>query len=71
MNVKEIVSKYLTDNGYDGLFDSDGGFGCSSDDLYMCCECFENCEPMYKSPCSEKYDYYIGPNRLEKEDKNV
>ena len=34
MNTKGIVKKWLTDNGYDGLYE--GGCGCRKSDLFPC-----------------------------------
>ena len=51
MTVKEIVEKYLKDNGYTGLVNSDGECGCEIDDLFPCGELYpECCEPGYKCP---------------------
>ena len=46
MTVKEIVKKYLEDNGYDGLCTFD--CGCPIDDLIPCGDCFESCVPGHK-----------------------
>jgi hypothetical protein len=47
MNVKEIVKKYLGDNGYGGLCND--YCGCTKENLILCCsEGIENCEPGYK-----------------------
>ena len=37
MNVREIMLKYLKDNGYDGLYsDECGGCGCNLESLMVC-----------------------------------
>lgn len=46
MNCKEIIKKYLDDNGYDGLCHDE--CGCLKDDLYPCGECFDVCKPGHK-----------------------
>lgn len=47
MTVKEIITAYLKENGYDGLCRDD--CGCSLSDLVPCNgECWEDCEPGYK-----------------------
>ena len=59
--VKEIVLKYLQENGYDGLFTED--CGCELSDLMPCSyDCLEYCEAGYKQPCDcgEGCDWHIG-----------
>jgi hypothetical protein len=46
MNIKEIITKYLTENGYDGLCGKN--CGCLVDDLCPCDEIMNECEPGYK-----------------------
>jgi len=47
MTAREIVEKYLRDNGYDGLCGEE--CGCSIDDLMPCdYDCTSGCEPGYK-----------------------
>ncbi len=49
MNIKEIVIKYLRDNGYDGMYCPDEPCGCELSDLAPCgCECWEDCLPGVK-----------------------
>lgn len=50
MNLKEIVKKYLKENGYDGLFTN--LCECLLDDL-MTCKCYNNCEAGYIHHCNE------------------
>ena len=52
MNVKEIVKKYLDENGFDGLYND--RCGCEKDDLMLCNENLEKCKPGYKRKFSEK-----------------
>jgi hypothetical protein len=70
MTVQEIVSKYLEDNGYDGLFSVEGdGCACRRDAL-MPCKCewepLTDCEAGYLRPCPKEcreHDFHIGPSR--------
>ena len=48
MTLKEIVKKYLADNGYGGLHNDD--CGCFDDDLFPCDGPCDTCEPAYKVP---------------------
>ena len=45
MNVKEIVKKYLEDNGYDGLVGDE--CGCRLDELFIC-DSLDDCVPGHK-----------------------
>jgi hypothetical protein len=74
MNGREIVEKYLRENGYDGLCGDE--CGCLVDDLMPCGETLEWCEPGYKVPCDEdncpvdgKCDWHVSPTREEKSEK--
>lgn len=50
MTVKEIVEKYLRDNGYEGLAGDD--CGCGLDDLAPCDNGFPSeCVPAYRVMC--------------------
>jgi len=51
MNIRQIVEKYLRDNGYDGLAGCDSG--CSLDDLMPCEEPREDCVAGRKVPCAK------------------
>jgi len=48
MDVVQIVSKYLIDNGFDGLVDDMGECGCEITDLMPCCSPCGGCAPGYK-----------------------
>ena len=67
MTVKEIVEKYLKDNGFDGLYQDDI-CGCLSNDLAPCCESFITCCPGYKT-LTENEDFIhsggwlVGPEK--------
>ena len=52
MTVKEIVEKYLRENGYDGLAGED--CGCGLDDLAPCESCTFECVPAYRVMCNGK-----------------
>ena len=47
MNVKKIVSEYLTANGYGGLHCPITGCGCKLDYLMPCNEVVVMCKPAY------------------------
>lgn len=53
MNVKEIVTKYLEDNGFDGLMD-DYDCVCDLNDLMPCVERSILCEPAVIIPCKKE-----------------
>jgi hypothetical protein len=69
MNVKEIIIKYLKENGYDGLCTDD--CGCQISDLCPCGNNIELCGPGYKHKCREEYycdcdipyDFTIKPSK--------
>jgi len=59
MTAKEIITDYLRQHGYDGLFNP-GVCGCTIEDLGCCeCDCM-SCQPGYQhaDPTGE-YDYII------------
>lgn len=68
MDVKDIIIKFLEENGYDGLFNSDGECACEISDLIPCCEACDQCEPGYKWPSNEEYDFRIGREKYSGED---
>jgi len=62
--VHEIVSSWLEDHGFDGLFDGNTGedtCACLVDDLFPCDSPGENCKAGYKVPCDcgEKHGFHI------------
>jgi hypothetical protein len=57
MKVKEIILKYLKDNGYEGLVNEDAECGCELEDLMCCDNSCENCEPGYKHKCPEGHEF--------------
>jgi hypothetical protein len=51
MTVKEIVEKYLKDNGYDGLYSPYDECGCKIEHLFVCgAECTD-CKAGYLKDC--------------------
>lgn len=50
MNVKEIIAKWLKDNGYDGLRSDGEECGCKVDDLFPCDGPVDTCLPGYEGP---------------------
>ena len=63
MTVREIIKKYLEDNGFDGLCNINVECGCRLDDL---CPCQENCflcEPGYDQGPSKGGDFFIYPGK--------
>jgi len=63
MDIVEIVTKYLQDNGYDGLFCEDE-CACLLPNVFPCGESFLTCEAGYKIPCPEdcgEHSWHIGP----------
>ncbi len=60
MTAKEIVSKYLQDNGFDGLANpGECNEGCILSDLLPCDSMTVYCEPAYrtKTPTDSRMDY--------------
>lgn len=56
MEVIEIIKKYIEDNGYDGLYQTEGECACKIDDLYPCGEGGLECNVGYKTPCPKIED---------------
>lgn len=56
MNVKEIVDKYLVDNGFEGLFNADDECACEICDLAPCGAMNEECAAGYRVPCDADPD---------------
>jgi hypothetical protein len=54
MTAREIIEKYLKDNGYDGLCNSDVECGCDLDELAPCDSNMLDCEPAYKHICTDE-----------------
>lgn len=59
MTVKDIILKYLKENGYDGLCHNLYGCGCTLDNLMVCNKPLLDCQAGYMSiPNSEEENYY-------------
>ena len=66
LDVKEIVGKYLKDEGFDGLYSYGGECACMLDDLAPCLELGSDCIAGYHGPCPEEcgeHDWHIGEKR--------
>lgn len=68
MNVKQIIEKYLTENGYDGLvyvdFSGENACGCNIETLCLCDSWACDCQPGYTHSDDDDTTIY-----LEKEEK--
>jgi len=69
MTAKEIIIKYLTDNGYDGLYNNDDDCGCGIDDLLPCGASPDDCKPAYKCKCDLHCGVYSACYTPAKENK--
>ncbi len=72
MTVKEIMTQWLKDNGYDGLF-APGECACAANDLMPCCESCEWCEPGYvQGPDPDgECDFMLGASKPKTEQTNT
>lgn len=64
-DVKEILIDWLKANGYDGLYNPDGGCWCGCNDFAICDYIPLNCKPAYKQnksclKCTLRCDAYVG-----------
>lgn len=61
MKVIEIITKYLIENNFDGLYDPSGECACEIDDLQPCGEDISYCRAGYKilTPDDPEYNYRI------------
>jgi len=51
MNLKAIVANWLTNHGYDGLYQPDAKCACRLEDLMPCGEPGLSCTAGYLAPC--------------------
>lgn len=59
--VREIIEKYLRENGFDGIYNSDLECGCKLDDLGPCEGCVVDCSPGHVIYCGCKDpNWHIG-----------
>lgn len=64
IDIKEIVTIYLKENGYEGLYNDE--CGCSlNDGLFPCCEPSELCAPAYICTLykGQDYDQWLCPTK--------
>jgi hypothetical protein len=62
-NVRDVISAWLIEHGYDGLYNDD--CGCNLDDLLPCDRDCGGCQPGHKYPGDDEYDWYIRPEKQE------
>lgn len=62
MTVKQIVEKYLRDNGYDGLVGNQ--CGCLLEDLEPCGEMSSDCQAAYRHNCRPNECKEVGCNLM-------
>lgn len=70
MNLRDLVAKALTEEGFDGLY-SDWGCACKLDDLLPCGEPSPACAPGYLAECDPETcqnngdcDFHIAPEKV-------
>lgn len=68
MTVTKIVRKYLSENGFDGLYNADAECGCRIDDLAPCGEPIGECRPGYSGPGSEGSSFNIYGNKADRDE---
>ena len=67
MNVKEILTNYLKENGFDGLFNVYAECGCKTDDLAPCdCMNINDCESGYLKSATVDCEWNIGQRRIKR-----
>jgi len=68
MNVAQMAENYLTQHGYDGLYNSDTECECKLDDLMACMDCAGDCEAGYFRKSTKEEEERTGrPWRIQKE----
>lgn len=65
IEMPDIVKRWLSDDGYDGLCDSDNECGCDLDNFMHCGEPSTYCVAAHrtKPPVGSDYDYYLVPGK--------
>jgi hypothetical protein len=64
MTVREIVTQWLIDHGYDGLWNEAGECACDLSDLIPCGGPCDECQAGYKTPCDcGEHHYHIGKEK--------
>ena len=74
MSIREIVEKWLKENGYDGLYNWSENCACCLDDLFVCGALSGGCEAGMKkmgcsTECGEGCDFHIVPKEKEQPDE--
>lgn len=66
--VEKIIREHLEANGFDGLFNHDGGCACSLAELFICDQVGTECTPGYFQPLEpgSEHDYCIAPLKHKK-----
>jgi len=58
--VEDIVAEWLTEHGYDGLYDGDADCACLLGDVAPCGGPFGDCKAGYKVPCDcGEHNYHV------------
>lgn len=63
MNCLDIIAKFLTENGFDGLCNYDAECGCGVESLCPCCGDFSDCVPAYDHGPMRGYDNFYHTDR--------
>jgi len=66
MNCLDIICKYLSKNGFDGLCNHDAECGCGLKDIAPCSSDVSFCEPAYDHGPRAGYDNYYSTVRPKK-----
>lgn len=70
LTVYQIVKRYLEENGFTGLYNTElDNCGCELDHLFPCCEFPIDCQAGYKCECPAScgdHDYHVSPNKPKK-----
>lgn len=68
MTVNELITKHLTDNGFDGLYNGLCDCACKLGDLAPCQGFQDDCTPGYYIPDFDSSgDWGIGPKKVNAE----
>lgn len=69
VDVTDILTEYLTDKGYHGLFNHEGECACLINDLGACENLYQNCTAGWLSPCDcGQHDWHISIDHGPKEE---
>jgi len=74
-DIADITRMYLTEHGYDGLWNPEIPCGCALDDLMPCAESPMDCVPgfitrypLHDCGCGEGCDFHVGPVKGDDDD---